>query len=115
MLFRSPNGAAGVSGVDKNTDTAITFLNVNDVTDRNLYPIVTNTLSHELGHQFLGDVYQPLSNDIGGFFKYLGREGAVDSRVAGQAAGISQQGFRDGVAPRRYAAPLNPEANKPRQ
>ena len=111
----TPNGAAGVSGVDKSSGTAITFLNVNDVTDRNLYPFVTNTLSHELGHQLIGDVFQPLSNDVGGSFRYLGREAAVDSRVAGQAAGVSQQGFREGVAPRRYAAPLNPEASKPRQ
>lgn len=89
----SPNGAAGVSGVDRNNGTAITFLNLDEVHDRNAYPLFTNTMSHELGHQFIGDVYQPLSNDIGGFFKYFGRETAVDSRIAGQAAGVSQQGF----------------------
>ncbi len=82
-----------LSGVDKNNDTAVTFLNVNDVSNRNIYPFVTNTLSHELGHQFIGDVYQPLSNDIGGVVKYFGREAAADGRVAGQAAGVNQQAF----------------------
>jgi hypothetical protein len=111
----TPTGAAGVSGVDKNTDTAVTFLNFAEVHDRNAYPLFTNTTEHELGHQFLGDVYRPLSPGIAGFFEYLGRESVVDGRVAAQAAGVSQQGFREGLQPRRYAVPLNPEANKPRQ
>jgi RHS repeat-associated protein len=111
----TPNGAAGVSGVDPRTDVAVTFINVNEAHDRNAYPLFTNTTEHEFGHQFLGDVYQSLSGGIGGFFQYLGREAAVDTRVAGQAAGVSQQGFREGLMPRRYAVPLNPEANKPRQ
>ncbi|MFN9456202.1 MAG: RHS repeat-associated core domain-containing protein [Acidobacteriota bacterium] len=106
----TPNGAAGVSGVNKKTDTAVTFVNFDEVHDRNAFPAFTNTLSHEFAHQFIGDVYRPKS-----YFTYLGREAAADGRIAGQAAGISQQGFREGVAPRRYAVPLNPEANKPRQ
>jgi RHS repeat-associated protein len=111
----TPNGAAGTSGVDKNTDTAVTFLNFNEAHDRNVYPFFTNTTEHELGHQFLGDSYLPKSGGIGGALQYLGREGVVDTRVAGQAAGISQQGFRVGLEPRRYAVPANPEANKPKQ
>jgi hypothetical protein len=111
----TPDGAAGTSGVDRNTGTAVTFLNFTEVHDTNAFPLFTNTTEHELGHQFLGDPYLPTSGGIGGFFQYLGREGVVDSRVAGQAAGISQQGFRTGLEPRRYAVPLNPEANKPRQ
>jgi len=111
----TPNGAAGVSGVDRNTDVAVTFVNFNEVHDRNAYPLFTNTTEHEFGHQFLGDVYRPLPGGIAGFFEYLGREAVVDSRVAAQAAGVSQQGFREGLIPRRYAVPLNPEANRPRQ
>ena len=93
----------------------MTFVNFNDVHDRNAYPLFTNTTEHEFGHQFLGDVYQPVSGGILGFFQYLGREAAVDTRIAEQAAGVSQRGFRIGLEPRRYAVPLNPEANKPRQ
>jgi RHS repeat-associated protein len=111
----TPNGAAGVSGVDRNTDVAVTFVNFNEVHDRNAYPLFTNTTEHEFGHQFLGDVYRPLPGGIAGFLQYLGREAVVDSRVAAQAAGVSQQGFREGLIPRRYAVPLDPEANKPRQ
>ena len=36
-------------------------------------------------------------------------------RIFWQGWGVSQQGFREGLAPRRYAAPLNPQALKPRQ
>ena len=79
------------------------------------YPLFTNTTEHELGHQFLGDVYKQMTGGIGGFFQYLGAEALVDTRIKGQANGISQQGFRNGLEPRQYAAPLNPEANKPRQ
>ncbi len=111
----TPSGAAGVSGVDRNTDTAVTFLNFREVHDINGYPLFTNTTEHELGHQFLGDVYKTLPGGISGFLQYYGRESVVDSRVVGQAVGISQQGFRVGLEPRRYAVPLNPEANKPKQ
>jgi RHS repeat-associated protein len=108
----TPNGAAGVSGADRNNGTAVTFLNANDVVDTNkAYPFVTNTTEHELGHQFLGHSFLPDPN----FLQYFGREMEVDARVKGQANGISQTGFREGLEPRRYAVPANPEANKPRQ
>ena len=110
----TPGGANGASGV--NGDLAVTFLNVNDVVDTNkFFPIITNTTEHEMGHQFLGDPYLQKSGGLAGFFQNLGREAEVDTRVKGQANGISQGGFRVGLEPRRYAVPANPEANKPRQ
>jgi RHS repeat-associated protein len=111
----TPTGAAGASTVGKDNGTAVTFLNFSDVHDRNAFPLFTNTTEHEMAHQFLGDVYRPLPGGLVGFFQYLGREGNADMRTSGQAAGISQQDFRMGLEPRRYAVPLNPEANKPRQ
>lgn len=104
------SGAAGDSGVSRSTDTAITFINVNDAHSNNAYSFFTNTTEHELAHQFLGDVYKQANP-----FSYEANEFVVDARVAAQAAGASQQSFRVGPEPRRYAAPLNPEANKPQQ
>jgi RHS repeat-associated protein len=108
----TPTGAAGDSSASRSTGTALTFINVNDAIDTNkLYPLATNTTEHELGHQFLGHPFLPDPNSL----QYLGREAEVDARVKGQANGISQTGFREGLEPRRYAVPANPEANKPRQ
>ena len=108
----TPSGAAGDSSASRCTGTALTFINVNDATDTNkLYPFLTNTTEHELGHQFLGHPFLPDPS----FLQYFGREMEVDARVKGQANGISQTGFREGLEPRRYAVPANPEANKPRQ
>jgi hypothetical protein len=61
-------------------------------------------------HQFTGDVYKQW-----GAFSYSANEYVLDGRVEGQAAGVNQQGVREGLEPRRYAAPGNAEANKPQQ
>jgi hypothetical protein len=61
-------------------------------------------------HQFVGDVYKEWNPA-----SYEANEFVIDGRVAGQAAGVNQQGVREGLEPSRYAAPLNPEANKPQQ
>jgi RHS repeat-associated protein len=106
----TPSGAAGDSGVDRKTDTAVTFIIVNTAPSRNIWPLFTNTTEHELAHQFLGDVYRQWNP-----FAYVANEFVVDAKVAAQAAGDSQQSFRVGLEPRRYAAPLNPELNKPQQ
>jgi hypothetical protein len=45
----------------------------------------------------------------------IGKEYDVDNRLLMQSLGGSQQDFREGVKQKRYAVPLNPEANKPRQ
>ena len=112
----TPDGSAGTSGVDRTTDTAATFLNVHEVHDTNKgYPFFTNTTEHELGHQFLGDPYLPVSGGLAGSFQYWGRETVVDTRIKGQANGVSQESFRVGLEPRRYAVPASPEANRPRQ
>ena len=52
--------------MDKNTDAAVTFLNFTEAHNRNAYSLFTNMTEHELGHQFLGDVYHPLSPGIAG-------------------------------------------------
>ena len=43
------------------------------------------------------------------------KEYDVDNRLLMQSLGRSQPDFREGVKQKRYAVPLNPEANKPRQ
>jgi hypothetical protein len=45
------------SDVDHKADVALTFININDARDSSLWPIWTNTTSHEFVHQFLGDPY----------------------------------------------------------
>ena len=107
----TPSGKAGVSAADRYTGTALTIININRVRDLNIFLFATNTTVHEFGHQFLGHVYLPKPSDLGEFW----RETVVDWYVLKQADGFSQQSFREGLAPRRYAAPLNPEAIKPRQ
>ncbi len=106
----TPTGAAGDSGVDPKTDIAITFIAVQAAHSSNAFPLWTNTTEHEMAHQFLGDVYKKFDP-----FSYEANEFVVDAKVAAQAAGMSQQSFRVGLEPRRYAVPLNPEANKPKQ
>ena len=99
----------GESGVDKK-DVAISFININEAHSANVAPFFTNTTEHELMHQFVGDVYKERNG-----VSYYPNEFVIDGRVAGQAAGISQQSAREGLEPRRYAAPINPEANKPQK
>ena len=78
--------------------------------EKNAWPLFTNTTEHEFGHQFLGDVYTQRTM----LMNFL-RDYVIDARVFAQSFGDSQQDFRTGVGPRRYAVPLNPEANKPRK
>lgn len=103
-------GAVGESGVDKKSGVAISFINVNEAHSWNMWPLWTNSTEHELMHQFTGDVYKQW-----GAFSYSANEYVLDGRVEGQAAGVNQQGVREGLEPRRYAAPGNAEANKPQQ
>jgi len=107
----TPSGAAGDSGVDKKTDVAISSININEAHNANVFPFFTNTTEHELMHQFVGDVYKDW-----GPVSYEANEFRTDSRVMDQEAmGMNQQAVREGLGQRRYAAPLNPEANKPQQ
>jgi RHS repeat-associated protein len=99
------------SDVDQKSDMAVTVVNINDAHNGTLWPLWTNTTSHELGHQFLGDPYREWNPWVYTFY----REPLVDAKVGEQVLGTSQPRFRDGLEKRRYAAPLNPEANKPRQ
>jgi len=98
------------SQVNTETDVAVSYVNINDMHRANVFPIFTNSTEHELMHQFLGDPYKPWDP-----ISYTANEFAIDARVASQAAGANQQAAREGLEPRRYAAPLNPEANKPQQ
>ena len=66
---------------------------------------------HELGHQFLGHV-----DNLGRIRNYP-YDISVNMRLFLQSTGVgsSQLGFREGLAPRMYAVPANPEAYKPRK
>ena len=110
----TPNNKKGTSMVNRD-DVAITFVNFEEANNINFFVFFSNTTSHEIAHQFLGHVYQQASGSPGAWLRYEAREIATDWRVFWQGWGVSQQGFREGLAPRRYAAPLNPQALKPRQ
>jgi RHS repeat-associated protein len=101
----------GLSTQDPKTGTAYTFLNLNDLGGTNFGPFTSVTTEHELGHQFLGDPFRTDRSYGTNMFRDMG----IDSRNSAQQAGVSQTGYRQGLEPRRYAAPLNPEANKPKQ
>jgi len=96
---------AGLSGRIKDSDIAIVQLSANKSSN--------NTPGHELGHQFLGHVGKdrimaPLDN--------LFYDGSINLRLFFQSNfGFSQKAMREGLAPRIYAVPLNPESNKPKQ
>jgi RHS repeat-associated protein len=105
----TPNNAAGVSYLDQNGPVSI--VNINDAISGNWYPFAMNTTAHEFGHHFLGHV----GTRPAGRLDVLGKEYDVDNRLLMQSMGAAQQDFREGVKQKRYAVPLNPEANKPRQ
>ncbi|MBI4905285.1 MAG: RHS repeat-associated core domain-containing protein [Acidobacteria bacterium] len=105
----TPNNKAGVSYLDQNGPVSI--ININDAIGGNWWPAVMNTTAHELGHHFLGHVGTRPS----GALDVIGKEYDVDNRLLMQSVGRPQQDFREGVKQKRYAVPLHPEANKPRQ
>jgi RHS repeat-associated protein len=105
----TPNNAAGVSYLDQHGPVSI--VNINDAISGNWYPFAMNTTAHEFGHHFLGHV----GTRPAGRLDVLGKEYDVDNRLLMQSMGATQQDFREGVKQKRYAVPLNPEANKPRQ
>ncbi|OYV98879.1 MAG: hypothetical protein B7X11_05765 [Acidobacteria bacterium 37-65-4] len=112
----TPTNTAGVSYLDPSTRDPVSIVNINDAVSTNLfYPLVTNTTEHELVHQFLGDPYSQRVEGLWGNVQAFIREGVIDTVVKGQSLGISQGSLRQGLEPRRYAVPLNPEANKPKQ
>jgi RHS repeat-associated protein len=106
----TPTNSAGVSYRDP-SGNAITIVNFRDVVSTNMWwPLQTNTTEHEFAHQFAGDVFLPKPN----LFQGAAREWLADYRTADQETN-SQSAFRQGVEPRRYAVPANPEANKPKK
>jgi RHS repeat-associated protein len=88
---------------------ALTFINVNTAGSAN-WIFDSNTTEHELAHQFLGDTTR--GADYGHNFI---RDIEIDSRNTLQGWGASQSTYREGLEPRTYASPTNPEANKPQQ
>ena len=50
-----------------------------------------------------------------GYFTNMTRDTDIDARNTFQSMGVSQTGYREGLEPRRYAVPANPEANKPQK
>ncbi|HXE13522.1 MAG TPA: RHS repeat-associated core domain-containing protein, partial [Bryobacteraceae bacterium] len=107
----TPTGEAGVSGLAGN-GTAVSFLNFNDVNNSNVGPLWSNTTEHELGHQFLGD---PFKGYTPNGLEHWWRDAQIDSLNTTQGVGFNERAYREGLEPRRYAAPANPEANKPQQ
>jgi RHS repeat-associated protein len=107
----TPSGEAGVSGLAGN-GTAVSFLNFSDVNNSNVGPLWSNTTEPEMGHQFLGD---PQTRRTPGVFEHMGRDMQIDSMNTAQGRGVSQSGYRQGLEPRAYAVPANPEANKPQK
>ncbi len=106
-----PDEAHGANGVSTQVGgTALTFLRINDLSSTNWF-VGSATTEHELGHQFLGDPFNTNRN----FFTNITRDTNIDSRNTFQSMGVSQTGYREGLEPRRYAAPANPEANKPQK
>jgi hypothetical protein len=75
-------------------------------------PLWSNTTEHELGHQFLGD---PFKDYTPGGLEHWWRDVQIDSLNTTQGLGFSETAYREGLEPRRYAAPATPEANKPQQ
>jgi RHS repeat-associated protein len=71
-----------------------------------LWPFGTNTLEHELSHHFLGHTSEQQGS----------HETDADWNVYKQGVWHSPvQRFRNGLEPKSYAAPSDPEANKPQQ
>ncbi len=106
-----PDEAHGANGISTQAGgTALTFLRINDLSSTNWF-MGSATTEHEMGHQFLGDPFGTNRN----FFTNITRDANIDSRNTFQSMGISQSGYREGLEPRRYAVPANPEANKPQK
>jgi len=105
----NPKGKIGVAGLEKGTKIPYIIVNVDEANVRDTF-FTANTTKHEMAHHFLGHVYDP-----GELKNYL-YDTSVNSRLHFQSVwGISQQALREGLAPRKYAVPANPEANKPRK
>jgi hypothetical protein len=100
-------GVAAKSGLGDGQP--LTILNINDATARN-WGVMMNTTAHELGHHFLGHV----NTTPTGISDKLLREVLVDGQLLIQTWGATQYNFRIGVMHKRYAAPVNPQAVKPR-
>jgi RHS repeat-associated protein len=101
----TPNNKAGASSNN------VTIINIDDAVAGNWWPFAMNTTTHELGHHFLGHT----GTRPKGVVDVTSKEYDVDNRLLMQSLGRSQPDFREGVKQKRYAVPLNPEANKPRQ
>jgi RHS repeat-associated protein len=109
VMSTTPSGAIGDSTVDKE-GSPIAFIDADNANTRNT-AFTGNTTEHELSHIFLGDVYGHRSL-LGNITGDIG----INFRLNGQSVwGNSQQDMREGLGPRRYAVPMNPEANKPSQ
>lgn len=90
---------------------AVTFLNFNTIQGSNFF-LGSNTVEHEMGHQFLGDPYSGVRPST---WDQLTRDYQIDSRNTLQGLGVSQGAYRQGLEPRKFAVDANPEANKPQQ
>jgi RHS repeat-associated protein len=104
-----PSNNRGASGITGNGVYSVSMININSANEWN-GAVGANTTEHEIGHHFRGDVYnhRTIGNNLiwdAHLYMMLNMQSVF---------GVSQRGFREGLASRRYAVPLNPEANKPK-
>jgi len=70
-----------------------------------------NTMEHELGHHFLGHV-GTVPKDWG---DRVYHDLLVDGTLEIQGWGSTQYDFRQGLAQKNYAVPVDPQAIKPKK
>jgi RHS repeat-associated protein len=101
-------GAKGNSGIT-DEGIAISIVAIPIMKNTNWF-VDGNTSELEIAHQFLGDPYKektPSGNDAS--------DASIAVRNTFQQWGVSQQAYRVGLEPARFASPTNPEAIKPQK
>jgi len=105
-----PKDYIGASGLEKGTKIPYIMVNVDNANVMNTL-FTANTIEHEMSHHFRGDVDQHRT-----FFNNLLYDSIINIGFYYQSHhDIPMPYVREGLAPRRYAVPANPEVNKPRK
>lgn len=115
VTSNSFNGSAGSSSRSSSGEDAIMFY-LGSAHDWNVAFLSGNTFEHELGHTLLD--HSAIGSGMGlveKTFVNVGLDIDVNSRIWAQSYGIRQNDFRTGTIPLKYAAPVNPEAIKPKK
>jgi len=110
---KTPTGDPGVSHLT-NLGDPFSIVNFQAVDNTNDY-FGSVTTEHEFGHQFLGHPFEQPRDPFSHVILNTLRDINIDYRNTRQERGINQPAYREGLAPRRYAVPANPELNKPQK